>query len=46
MSGKVAPIEDIIYLAKKYNALTFCDEFMGIGIYGKYGGGMTELMDL
>jgi 5-aminolevulinate synthase len=46
MSGKVAPMKEIIYLAKKYNALTFCDEVHAVGLYGKTGAGIGELLGL
>jgi 5-aminolevulinate synthase len=42
MSGSVAPIVDIVLLAKKYQALTYIDEVHAVGIYGDNGGGMTE----
>jgi 5-aminolevulinate synthase len=42
MSGTVAPILDIVLLAKKYQALTFIDEVHAVGVYGEHGGGMTE----
>ena len=45
MSGNVAPIRDIIRLAKKYGALTFLDEVHGVGLYGPNGGGVSEHLD-
>ena len=46
MDGSVAPIEEIINLAKKYNALTFIDEVHGVGIYGNNGGGISQMLGL
>lgn len=43
MSGTVAPVKDIIRLAKKYNALTYIDEVHGVGLYGELGAGILEL---
>lgn len=48
MSGDIAPIKDIVRLAKKYNALTYIDEVHSVGIYGLEGAGMAaelECMD-
>ena len=42
MDGDIAPIEQIVTLAKKYNALTFLDEVHAIGMYGHRGAGMAE----
>jgi 5-aminolevulinate synthase len=42
MSGSVAPIVDIVLLAKKYHALTYIDEVHAVGLYGEHGGGLTE----
>jgi len=42
MDGSVSNIKDICYLAKKYNALTYCDEIHAVGIYGKTGTGQAE----
>ncbi|OAJ33716.1 5-aminolevulinate synthase [Piscirickettsiaceae bacterium NZ-RLO1] len=41
MDGDIAPIKDIIALAKKYNALTFLDEVHAIGMYGPKGAGIA-----
>jgi 5-aminolevulinate synthase len=40
MSGTVAPIEKIVRLAKKYHALTYCDEVHAVGLYAKNGAGL------
>ncbi|MFY9590201.1 5-aminolevulinate synthase [Rickettsia endosymbiont of Halotydeus destructor] len=45
MDGLFSPIKEIIRLAKKYNALTFIDEVHTVGLYGKRGGGIAELLD-
>ena len=42
MDGDFAPIEDIVRLAKKYNAITYLDEVHAVGIYGKRGAGVSE----
>jgi 5-aminolevulinate synthase len=42
MSGTIAPIREIISLAKKYNALTYIDEVHGVGLYGETGAGVLE----
>ncbi|XP_043686012.1 2-amino-3-ketobutyrate coenzyme A ligase, mitochondrial isoform X2 [Vespula pensylvanica] len=57
MNGTIAPLPDIIELAKKYNAVTFVDDCHATGLFGKTGkalggasGGYTvskkELIDL
>ena len=48
MDGDIAPIEEILNLADKYNALTFIDEVHAVGLYGAQGAGVAErdgLMD-
>ena len=42
MDGDIAPIADIIAIAKKYNALTFVDEVHAVGMYGDTGAGVCE----
>jgi len=45
MDGSKAPLDDLCFLAKKYNALTFIDEIHAVGVYGESGAGITELED-
>jgi 5-aminolevulinate synthase len=46
MSGSIAPIADIIKLAKKYNALTYIDEVHAVGLYGDSGAGKCQELGL
>ncbi|OXU20977.1 2-amino-3-ketobutyrate coenzyme A ligase, mitochondrial [Nasonia vitripennis] len=45
MDGTVAPLSDIINLAKKYDALTFVDDCHATGFFGKTGRGTEEYFD-
>lgn len=42
MDGDVSPIENILDLADKYNAITYIDEVHAVGLYGHTGGGYCE----
>jgi 5-aminolevulinate synthase len=42
ISGSVAPVKEMIRLAKKYNALTYVDEVHAVGLYGDSGAGLLE----
>ena len=42
MEGLRSPLQKIIDLAKKYNALTYLDEVHSVGLYGPEGRGITS----
>ncbi|MEE4212648.1 MAG: 5-aminolevulinate synthase [Parvularcula sp.] len=42
MDGDIAPIADIVRVAKKYGAFTYLDEVHGVGLYGHRGAGVAE----
>ena len=42
MDGDLAPLPEIVALAKKYDAITFIDECHATGVYGANGRGMPE----
>ena len=46
MDGNVAPLDKIVTLAEKYNALVMVDESHSAGVVGRTGRGVTELYDL
>lgn len=46
MDGNVAPLDRIIALAEKYNAMVMVDESHSAGVVGKTGRGVTELYDV
>ncbi|GFY60791.1 2-amino-3-ketobutyrate coenzyme A ligase, mitochondrial [Trichonephila inaurata madagascariensis] len=46
MDGNIAPLPDICFLAKKYNALVFVDECHSTGVLGKTGRGTEEHFNL
>ncbi|HHU47375.1 MAG TPA: glycine C-acetyltransferase [Bacteroidales bacterium] len=45
MDGNVAPIDKILKLAEKYDALVMIDESHSAGVVGKTGRGVTELFN-
>ena len=46
MDGNVAPLDKIVSLAGKYNAMVMVDESHSAGVVGKTGRGVTELYNL
>lgn len=46
MDGNVAPIDKIMELASKYDALVMIDESHSAGVVGKTGKGVTELFNV
>jgi len=46
MDGNIAPLPEIINLAKKYNAITFVDDCHATGFFGKTGRGTEEYYDM
>ncbi|XP_022778544.1 uncharacterized protein LOC111320119 [Stylophora pistillata] len=46
MNGAVAPLKEIVHLAKKYRAFTYLDEVHGVGLYGEKGAGQAEKQGL
>ena len=46
MDGDFGEVAKIVELAKKYNAMTYCDEVHGVGLYGKKGAGLCEELGL
>ncbi len=46
MDGNVAPIDKIVALAEKYNAMVMIDECHSAGVVGKTGRGVTEYFNV
>jgi glycine C-acetyltransferase len=46
MDGNVAPLDKIVELADKYNAMVMVDESHSAGVVGKTGRGVTELFKI
>lgn len=46
MDGNVAPMDKIVELANKYDAMVMVDECHSAGVVGKTGRGVTELFDI
>lgn len=46
MDGLISPIKEICALAKKYNAMTYIDEVHSVGLYGKRGAGIANMLGL
>ena len=46
MDGNVAPLDEIVQLAKKYDALVMVDECHSAGVVGETGRGVTEKFNI
>jgi len=46
MDGNVAPLDKIVELANKYNAMVMVDESHSAGVVGRTGRGVTELYNI
>ena len=46
MHGTIAPLADIVDIARTHNAMIYLDEVHAVGLYGKNGGGIAEQENL
>lgn len=46
MDGNVAPLDKVVALAEKYNAMVMVDESHSAGVVGRTGRGVTELYNI
>ena len=46
MDGDLAPLEELVRLKEKYDALLLVDEAHGFGIFGEHGAGIAEQIGL
>lgn len=46
MDGDIAPLPEIVELAKRYDAFTFVDECHATGVFGKHGRGTPEYFNI
>lgn len=44
MEGDIAPLKDMVRIAKHFGALLYVDEVHAVGIYGQHGAGVAEQM--
>ncbi len=45
MNGIISPVREICNLAKKYNAMTYIDEVHSVGLYGRGGTGIANMLN-
>jgi 5-aminolevulinate synthase len=46
MCGSVAPLNEVLELAKEFGTITFLDEVHAVGMYGTEGAGLAQEMNL
>ncbi len=42
MSGTIAPLQEMVTMAKEFGALIYLDEVHGVGLYGSNGSGLAD----